>query len=524
MTEQKAPFFTKEDFELLAKWQGEIVEYSSGQNPKDLPEFKDLKRIYEKLENITDNAIKHGFSLDIRKNPISPSKVTTFKEYFMAKLYPKAYPDAESKVGYMVRLNKDGIKLSVDKRHIDEEIKKITSNIDSNSFDNDKYQLIHEGSTEIIEKEEVITLSEVQLAERITAYCADPSHKSEFVELGSIVGIESCVKEYDKIQMEEYKKLLLNSKNLILTGAPGTGKTYLAKKIAEAIVGEDKPDHIGFVQFHPSYDYTDFVEGLRPVSKNETIGFERKDGIFMEFCRKALNEPNNNYVFIIDEINRGDMSKILGELFFSIDPGYRGKKGRVSTQYKNLWDKDFGGSYEFYIPKNVFIIGTMNDIDRSVESMDFAMRRRFTFNEVKPEDRMSMIYESDNLTDKEEIKNRMNNLNEAIKNEESLGSAYQIGPAYFLKLENYAPATKWDDLWNFHLYGLLFEYLRGEPPKRREELLNGFKKTYDNNPDKKNWKKNTDKNVSNSDQTDDKTSQSADDDSLDNNTDNESKQ
>ncbi|MEE1059048.1 MAG: AAA family ATPase, partial [Treponema sp.] len=254
--------------------------------------------------------------------------------------------------------------------------------------------------------------------------------------------------------VKKYANLLKNTKNIILTGAPGTGKTFMAKQIAKELGCKD--DNIGFVQFHPSYDYTDFVEGLRPTDKdgNGNVGFERRDGVFKEFCEKALkindeeindfffdrqfsvkgdltgfnviikdenieitnpyyniessksefrdylnntelvdknrkkiqilvydyirNEilknKKQNFVFIIDEINRGEVAKIFGELFYCIDPGYRGEKGRISTQYQNLVTS---GEFQkgFFIPENVYIIGTMNDIDRSVESMDFAFRR-----------------------------------------------------------------------------------------------------------------------------------------------------
>lgn len=172
----------------------------------------------------------------------------------------------------------------------------------------------------------------------------------------------------------EIKDLLKANHNIILTGAPGTGKTYLSKRIAKDIAGDES--RIGFVQFHPSYDYTDFVEGLRPVKTTDeeknggTIVFERKDGVFKKFCKDALQAPDHKYVFIIDEINRGELSKVFGELFFSIDPGYRGEDGRVKTQYQNLVEKGDEFAEGFYVPKNVYIIGTMNDIDRSVESMD----------------------------------------------------------------------------------------------------------------------------------------------------------
>lgn len=366
--------------------------------------------------------------------------------------------------------------------------------------------------------------------------------------------------------LKPYINLLTINKNLILTGAPGTGKTYLAKEIAKALNAETE-----FVQFHPSYDYTDFVEGLRPTAPDENgnIGFERKDGAFKEFCRRALkanttnevdnfeeawdkllvivkdnlansqltkigsweyslstnnslkysslNTPsqynftitkqnvydayqnkkarpsgafqkdmvdvveymkenfqlknyqegailqeaeNNIFVFIIDEINRAEVSKVFGELFFSIDAGYRGEKGRVKTQYSNLQDEGDVFKEGFYIPENVYIIGTMNDIDRSVESFDFAMRRRFAWKEIKAIDRISMW---DGAIDdwKDEALNRMESLNSKIETIQGFGSAFHIGPAYFLKLKNYN--GNFDMLWENHLEGLLFEYLRGFP-------------------------------------------------------------
>ncbi len=397
----------------------------------------------------------------------------------------------------------------------------------------------------------------------------------------------------------QLKDLLLSNHNLILTGAPGTGKTYLAKQIAARMILDGKEyneevekdpffkEHCGFVQFHPSYDYTDFVEGLRPKSDaNGNVGFERKDGVFKAFCKEALrslpkegedglkkaydrlvediksgkvkeitlkkgkmdevriNEkqeelstiafivdgserthevkytdiqklsqkyktisdldgiPNiydevkaeasyiwavlyllyqryydQKFVFIIDEINRGDISKILGELFFSIDPGYRGEKGRVQTQYQNLIDKgDDIYDEGFYVPENVYIIGTMNDIDRSVESMDFAMRRRFAWKEITAEDQMDML---NDLKNKEKAKNRLRNLNNAIQNIEGLSKAYHIGPAYFLKLKMYKDEGEgaWDSLWTNHIEGVLREYLRGNEDidkniKKLEEAYN----------------------------------------------------
>lgn len=288
------------------------------------------------------------------------------------------------------------------------------------------------------------------------------------------------------------KENIQRYKQVIFTGAPGTGKTYGVRKVVEDLCGEHT-ERMKFVQFHPSYDYTDFVEGLRPVKLegDKEATFVRLDGTFKKFCRIVAADPDNNYYFIADEINRADLSKVFGELMFGLEESKRGQK--FDTQYVNLPTYEVKVEVEngvkkkviteieedvfedgFFIPENLYFIGTMNDIDRSVESFDFALRRRFRWVEIEADAIMesSLGNMLEKVTD-EAIKALTINVKELNREIESSGfgltKAYHIGPAY---LEGF-DGTNAGDIFEHRIEPLLREYTRG----RDNEKVNGFIKT-----------------------------------------------
>lgn len=260
------------------------------------------------------------------------------------------------------------------------------------------------------------------------------------------------------ISEEKYDKLvtvLKRKKNIILQGAPGVGKTFLAKRLAYSIMGEKDDERINFIQFHQNYSYEDFVMGYKPIEE----GFKLKYGIFYNFCQKATKNPDKDYFFIIDEINRGNLSKIFGELLMLIEADYRDEKATLA--YTGL---------DFSVPKNLHIIGMMNIADRSLAMIDYALRRRFSFFDIEPafdsEGFSNYQKEFSNKTFNELIE-KIKKLNEAIAQDQSLGKGFCIGHSYFCNAEECT--LEWmKDIVEFDIFPMLSEYWFDDESKLNE--------------------------------------------------------
>lgn len=282
--------------------------------------------------------------------------------------------------------------------------------------------------------------------------------------------IESYSKEQflDEVYITEAKynrlvAVLLKKKNIILQGAPGVGKTFAAKRLAYSIMGEKDDSRIEFIQFHQNYSYEDFMMGYKP----EGDSFELKYGIFYRFCQKAANHPDKDYFFIIDEINRGNMSKIFGELLMLIEKDYRGTKATLA--YNGL---------SFFVPERLHIIGMMNTADRSLAMIDYALRRRFSFFDMEPGfDSEGFMKYQKNLNNEtfDLLIEKVVELNREIAADKSLGKGFCIGHSYFCGAKECT--TEWMmDVIDFDILPMLSEYWFDDPSKmqRWENTLHGI--------------------------------------------------
>ena len=253
--------------------------------------------------------------------------------------------------------------------------------------------------------------------------------------------------------------VLRAKKNIILQGAPGVGKTFAAKRLAYSMMGVKDTSRVKLIQFHQSYSYEDFIEGYRPSGE----GFELVKGAFYSFCKKAADDEENDYFFIIDEINRGNLSKIFGELFMLIESDKRGPKNKLQLLYSREL---------FYVPRNVYIIGMMNTADRSLAMLDYALRRRFAFVELRP------AFDSDGFrayastlgsTRFKKLIRVVVQLNEAIVADESLGDGFRIGHSYFCNMDaDTCTDAALDSIVEYELIPMLKEYWFDESDKVEE--------------------------------------------------------
>ena len=305
-----------------------------------------------------------------------------------------------------------------------------------------------------LNKEEILRYSEIDdnFIEKFTETKVPQFHESKPAEEVIIHSENTYTREnflsevyITKEKYDSLVRMLKTKKNIILQGAPGVGKTFAAKRLAFSMMGEKDHSRIEFVQFHQNYSYEDFVMGYKPDGDSFTL----KNGVFYEFCKKAEDDPGKEYFFIIDEINRGNMSKIFGELLMLIEKDYRGESMKLA--YSEI---------PFSVPKNLYIIGMMNTADRSLAMIDYALRRRFSFFDMDPgfkSDGFKAYQKSFNSRKLDNLVEKIIELNQEITDDKSLGKGFCIGHSYLCDPENCAEANL-KNVVEFDILPMLAEY------------------------------------------------------------------
>lgn len=312
------------------------------------------------------------------------------------------------------------------------------------------------GSFFKLTKDEYYTILKLAKGENIQP---DPQSLKSYTKNDFLSEVYLSETDYDRLNA-----VLLNKQNIILQGAPGVGKTFCARRLAYSLMGEKDDDRIELVQFHQNYSYEDFVMGYRPTEN----GFKLKKGIFLQFCQKAANFPDKKFFFIIDEINRGNLSKIFGELLMLIEKDYRG------TSLTLAYDGE-----KFSVPNNLYIIGMMNTADRSLAMIDYAMRRRFAFFEISPAfdskgfTRYQKSLENDTFN---VLISTVSHLNQEIRQDPSLGKGFCIGHSYFCGRTKDDCTDEWmKSVVDFDILPMLSEYWFDDDSKYQkwENILHG---------------------------------------------------
>lgn len=309
---------------------------------------------------------------------------------------------------------------------------------EAKELENMEYFKIQQGSLFKLEKEEYDYLYDM-IRE------LNPIEKESYEKYDETDFLNDVYISQDKYN--DIVNLLKRKKNIILQGAPGVGKTFMAKRLAYSIMGEKNNNRIEMIQFHQSYSYEDFIEGFRP---NEDGKFDIEKGVFYNFCIKAQNNPNEDYYMIIDEINRGNISKIFGELLMLIEEDKRGNSLTLAYS-KN----------KFFVPKNLYIIGMMNTADRSLAILDYALRRRFSFIDILPafDNETFIKYQTSvNSSKLNQTIDLIKALNNEIKDDPSLGKGFMIGHSYFCGLENNLTDEVLDSIIKYEVIPMIKEY------------------------------------------------------------------